>query len=176
VSGDAAGDRGAAAPAPGDAAARGVPEGAPGAPGVEELIEELEAVIAQRDEYLALARAKQAEFENYRKQMMRRQTDHLEQAAAGLVEKLLPVLDTLDYGMGHGEANLAPLQAQLLGVLGKEGLERVAPVGEPFDPTVHEAVAHEPGEGGPEVVTDVLRAGYRWNGRLLRPAMVKVSG
>jgi len=143
---------------------------------VEELIEELEAVINQRDEYLALARAKQAEFENYRKQMMRRQADHLEQAAAGLVDKLLPVLDAFDYGVAHGDEGLAPLQAQLLGVLEKEGLERIAPLGEAFDPAAHEAVMHEAGEGGPETVSEVLRAGYRWNGRLMRPAMVKVRG
>ena len=62
--------------------------------------------------------------------------------------------------------------------LQKEGLEKVAPpVGAPFDPTVHEAVAHEPasGTGGPEVLT-LLRSGYRWKGNLLRPAMVTVRG
>ena len=45
----------------------------------------------------------------------------------------------------------------------------------PFDPTAHEAVMHEPGEGAAHVV-DVMRAGYRWKGRVLRPAMVKVAG
>ncbi|MDQ6839835.1 MAG: nucleotide exchange factor GrpE, partial [Actinomycetota bacterium] len=60
-------------------------------------------------------------------------------------------------------------------VLAREGLERIDPDREPFDPTVHDAVAHEPGDGGQEVA-EVLRAGYRWRGRVLRPAMVKVRG
>jgi molecular chaperone GrpE (heat shock protein) len=47
-------------------------------------------------------------------------------------------------------------------------------VGEPFDPNEQEAVASEPGEGGDPAVAETFRAGYRWNGRLLRPAMVKV--
>jgi molecular chaperone GrpE len=53
-------------------------------------------------------------------------------------------------------------------------MEKLVPTGEPFDPNLHEAVAHEPGEGGPPVVTDVFRSGYVWKGRVIRPAMVKV--
>ena len=63
----------------------------------------------------------------------------------------------------------------LFDALGKEGLERIDPVSEPFDPNEHEAVMHEPGDG-PAKVVDVMRAGYRWKGRVLRPAMVKVAG
>ena len=63
----------------------------------------------------------------------------------------------------------------LFGFLEKEGLERVAPAGEPFDPNLAEAVMHEPGEGEP-TVTEVLRTGYLWQGRVIRPAMVKVAG
>ncbi len=60
----------------------------------------------------------------------------------------------------------------------REGLERIDPVGVTFDPTVHDAVAHEPGDGGPDgpEVVEVFRAGYRWKGRVLRAAMVKVKG
>ena len=148
---------------------------APG-PTVEELVEELEAVIVQRDEYLELARSKQAEFENFRKQAAKRQIDHAEQAAASLVTELLPVLDTLDNGVGHGDEALVPVRAQLLGVLEKEGLRRLDPVEEAFDPNAHDAVAHEPGDGGEPVVAETLRAGYRWRGRLVRPAMVRVRG
>jgi molecular chaperone GrpE len=66
------------------------------------------------------------------------------------------------------------MRAQLLGVLEKEGLTRLDPTGEPFDPNEHEAVAHEPGDGGEPVVAESLRAGYRWQGHLLRPVMVRV--
>ena len=159
----------------------GAPEGAEPAGAeppvsVEEIVQTLETVTTERDSYLALAREKQAEFENYRKQVMKRQAEHLEQAAAALVEKLLPVLDAFDYGIGHGHEDLAPMRNQLLTVLEKEGLSRVEPVGEAFNPNEHEAVVHEPGDGGPEVVDEVLRVGYRWHNRVLRPAMVKVKG
>ena len=67
-----------------------------------------------------------------------------------------------------------------MAALEKEGLERIDPMGRPFDPNEADAVAHEEGadaEGGSEpVVSAVLRPGYRWKGRLLRPAMVKVRG
>lgn len=142
----------------------------------DDVVGELTAVRAERDEYLELARAKQAELENFRKQVMKRQADHLQQAAADLVTKLLPVLDALDNGVSHGDESLVPVRAQLLGVLEKEGLRRVDPVGSSFDPNEHEAVAHEPGDGGETTVAETLRAGYWWNGRLLRAAMVRVRG
>jgi molecular chaperone GrpE len=63
----------------------------------------------------------------------------------------------------------------LFDTLEKEGLERIDPSGAPFDPNEHDAVLHEEGEGEPQVA-EVLRAGYRWKGRVLRPAMVKVTG
>jgi molecular chaperone GrpE len=141
---------------------------------VESLVADLERVVGERDSYLALAQSKQAEFENYKKRVMKQQADHLAQAAAGLVEKLLPVLDALDAGVAHGDESVEPMRAQLLGVLEKEGLSRIDPVGEAFDPNEQEAVASEDGEGGEPTVAETFRAGYRWNGRLLRPAMVRV--
>jgi len=145
-----------------------------GAPTVEELIEQLEQVTSQRDEFLALAQSKQAEFENYRKRMMKQQAEEVERAGSKLVEAMLPVLDAFDYGVAHGDESLAPMRAQLLGTLEREGLERLDPDGEPFDPKEHDAVAHEPGDGGEHVVAETLRAGYRWRGHLLRPVMVRV--
>jgi len=72
------------------------------------------------------------------------------------------------------------VEAALFDVLSKEGLERIVPEGQAFDPEVHDAVAHEPveGEDAPAIpeVSEVLRAGYRWKGRVVRPAMVKVRG
>lgn len=142
---------------------------------VEDLLGELEAVIAQRDEYLALAQAKQAEFENYRKRTMKQQADELARASAKLVEALLPVLDAFDYAVAHGDDSVVPLRAQLLGALEREGLSRLDPTGDDaFDPNEHDAVAHEPGDGGEPVVAETLRAGYRWQGHLLRPVMVRV--
>jgi molecular chaperone GrpE len=142
---------------------------------VEDLIAQLEAVTAARDEYLALAQSKQAEFENFRKRMMKQQADDVARASAKLVDALLPVLDAFDYGVAHGDDSIAPMRAQLLAALEREGLARLDPAGEPFDPTEHEAVAHEPGDGGEPVVVEALRAGYRWQGHLLRPVMVRVK-
>ena len=89
--------------------------------------------------------------------------------------KLLPALDNFDLALAHGTEGLEPVYRALLGILESEGLERVDPMGQPFDPNEHDAVLHEAGNGDPEVI-EVLRAGYRWKGRLLRPAMVKVKG
>ena len=58
----------------------------------------------------------------------------------------------------------------------KQGLEALDLADQPFDPGTAEAVLHEPGDGGEPVVAEVLRTGYRWKGRVLRPAMVKVRG
>ena len=141
---------------------------------VEDLLAELEAVIGQRDEYLGLAQAKQAEFENFRKRVTKQQAEEVARTAAKLVDALLPVLDAFDYGVAHGDESLAPMRAQLLGALEREGLARLDPTGEAFDPNEHEAVAHEAGDGGEPVVAETLRAGYRWQGHLVRPVMVRV--
>jgi molecular chaperone GrpE len=142
---------------------------------VEELVESLEVVTSQRDEYLATAQRTQADFENFRKQAQRRLEDEVQRALGGFVDRLLPVLDSCDAALAHGAAEAEPIRTALLGALEKEGLVRVDPIGEPFDPAVAEAVVHEPGAGGEHVVAEVLRAGYTWQGRVLRPAMVKVT-
>lgn len=135
------------------------------------------AASRERDEYLDALRRLQAEFENYKKRMLRQQTETLERASQGLVEKLLPVLDAIDLARSHGTSeDLEQVAGALLDVLRKEGLERIDPVGQPFDPTEQEAVQHEPGEGDEAVVATLFRAGWRWKGRVLRPAAVGVRG
>ena len=138
----------------------------------------LEVLQRERDDYLDTLRRLQADFDNFRKRTLKQQSDLLERAARGLVEKLLPVLDAADLASapGGGEA-VVQVAGLLMDTLMKEGLEGIDPaVGEPFDPTVHEAVAHEPGDGGAQVVAGLMRPGYRWKGELLRPAMVQVRG
>ncbi len=146
----------------------------------------LEVAVAQRDEFLADLQRLQADFDNYRKRVMREQTVLVERATERLVEDLLPALDAFDLAMGSvanlpGEhekvkKGIELTYAQLRGVLEKVGLERLDPVGEPFDPTEHDAVMHvEEGAHDEPTVVDVMRAGYRLKGRTLRPAMVKVA-
>jgi molecular chaperone GrpE len=136
---------------------------------------DLELLLAEREQYLDAYRRAQADFENYRKQAQKRQEDAVVRALGSFVEKLLPVLDACDAALAHGATEVEPVLAALYGALGKEGLQRIDPKGAPFDPAEAEAVLHEPGEGGEQVVSEVLRAGYRWRGRVLRPAMVKVT-
>ena len=138
---------------------------------------DLATIAAERDDYLDALRRLQADFENYKKRTIKQQTEHLERAAQVLVEKLLPVLDAADLAIAHGGSDdVAQIGQLLLDTLIKEGLEGIAPqTGDAFDPNEHEAVVHEPGDGDP-VVVELLRAGYRWKGRLLRAAMVKVRG
>ena len=151
----------------------------PGAP------DPMEALRAERDEYLEHLRRVQADFENYRKRMLRDQTAHVERAAEGLIEQLLPVLDAFELALLNSGADAERLQkglelvySELLGVLEKAGLERIEARGRPFDPAEHEAVMQverPEGEGGEPGVLDVVRSGYRLKGRVLRPAMVKVA-
>ena len=137
-------------------------------------------IARERDDYLDALKRLQADFENYKKRIIKQQTEHLERAAETLVEKLLPVLDTFDLAIAHGGEGLDQVQGQLMAALEKEGLERIDPLGKPFDPNESDAVAHEEGDGdgagGGQIVSEVMRTGYRFKGKLLRPAMVKVKG
>ena len=130
----------------------------------------------------ALAQQIQADFENYRKQAMKRETAIVERASESLVERLLPVLDSFEAAVTQLGADtdasvrkgVELVYSQLVGVLESTGLERIDSDGVPFDPNEHEAVLHEDGDGEP-VVAETMRTGYRLKGRVLRPAMVKVS-
>jgi len=142
----------------------------------------LATVTAERDGYLDALQRLKAEFANHRRRTGEQATQQREQAAAGLVEKLLPVLDSCDAALTHdAESPVRPIFDALNEVLTRDGLARIGSAEEAFDPDFHDAVMHEPAADGadPEavpVVAEVLRAGYAWNGRVLRPAMVKVRG
>ncbi len=177
---------GAAQPAPPPAPAEAVPDAPLEAETLDALEAEVEeaaevvesdlsALASERDDYLDQLRRLQADFENYRKRVLKQQDELAERATEGLVADLLPVLDACDAAVQHGDDAAAPIAKALTDVLEKQGLVKLAPAGEAFDPNHHEAVAHEPGEGE-SVVTEVLRAGYLWKGRVLRPAMVRVRG
>ena len=142
-----------------------------------EATDEVSQLTGERDRYLDQLRRLQADFENYRKRVMKQQDEVAERATEGLVADLLPVLDACDAAAQHGDEAAAPIAKALADVLVKQGLEKVAPEGEAFDPNQHDAVAHEEGEGdGGPTVAEVLRPGYVWKGRVLRPAMVRVRG
>jgi molecular chaperone GrpE len=147
-----------------------------------------EVLARERDEYLLALQRTQADFENYRKRIARQQEEQAARASQHLVDKLLPVLDALDLAENHlkesmdvseGAKALHASRAMLLDILSREGLERVDQPEVPFDPAVHDGVAHADGDGGPggeTLVDEVMRSGYRWKGQVLRPAMVRVRG
>lgn len=147
------------------------------------VVDESSEAERQRDEYLDALQRLQADFENYRKRVARSSDDAARLAAGSVIGKLLPVLDAFDLAQAHfasstSEEAAALIQARslLLETLSKEGLERIAAVEVAFDPQIHDAVAHIEGDGGEQVIDEVLRAGYRWKGSVLRPAMVRVQG
>ena len=114
---------------------------------VEELLEITERVTAERDQYLDLLQRTQAEFENYKRRVTSQQQELTARAAESLVERLLPVLDAFDGAMSHGATEVDPLRTSLLDVLESGGLERIDTADEPYDPSQHDAVMHEPAEG-----------------------------
>ncbi len=135
-------------------------------------------ILLERDEYLNLLQSVKAEFDNYQKQTKKRITETRTYARGEIVEKLLPVLDACDAAVSHGAEDVAAIRKALIDSLENEGLKLVGTTLEEFDPSIHEAVSHEPGVEGEErqVVSEVLRQGYFWEGKILRPAMVKVRG
>ncbi len=137
----------------------------------------LASVMAERDDYLDSLRRLQADFENFRRRVAKDHEEASQRGAARLIDQLLPVLDSCDAALMHGASGVEPVFAALLGALEKEGLDRIDPLGQAFDPELHEAVLHEHGEddSGPTVV-EVLRPGYAWKGKIIRAAMVKVKG
>ena len=148
---------------------------ADGDAGADEVRPAIEELLAQRDGYLSDLQRVTAEFANYRRKAAERQQETVAVAAAGIVEKMLPVLDACDAAVAQGAEDVIPIRDALFGALEKEGLAKLDDAGAPFDPNCHEAVVHEPGEGE-AVIAEVLRAGYQLNSRVLRPAMVKVRG
>ncbi|MEL0139765.1 MAG: nucleotide exchange factor GrpE [Acidimicrobiaceae bacterium] len=171
-----------------DAAAADVEDGAAEAPAdttaadasvtVEDLVAALEAVTAERDQHLADLQRVSAEFQNFRKQTEKRNSDFAAQAGSRVAEALLPVLDACDAAAQQGVEGVEPIAGQLRGELERAGLQVIAEVDAPFDPNLHEAAMSEPGDDGQDgpIVAQVLRTGYAWNGRVLRAAMVKVKG
>ncbi|KJE77223.1 nucleotide exchange factor GrpE [Ferrimicrobium acidiphilum] len=138
----------------------------------------------ERDSYLEALQHLQADFENYKKRVLRQQSELGAAGSRNLVTKLLPALDTLTLALAHATSEsgsdevasvLSQISAAFVEVLAKEGLEVIEPLGKRFNPEEAEAVAHEDGDGEP-TVSEVFRVGYRWHGQTLRPAMVKVTG
>lgn len=152
-------------------------EAAQGAQDVPSPDDDVDVLRAERDQWRDAAIRLQADFENYRKRAANQASDEADRATGRIVEQLLPVLDACEAAMAHGVTGVDAVWTPLLDALQKQGLERLDVAGQSYDPEVAEAVVHEPGDGdGGPVVAEVLRTGWRWKGRVLRAAMVRVRG
>ncbi|MDQ3922254.1 MAG: nucleotide exchange factor GrpE [Actinomycetota bacterium] len=143
------------------------------------LVEELELVRRERDEYLDALRRLKAELENLRKRQEKERARLAQLASEGLVRKLLPVLDNLERALEAGgdiREGVRATYEQLVVVLGQEGLTPVFSDGQNFDPEVHEAVMSQPSEEHEEgTILQTFERGYLLKGKPIRPAKVVVA-
>ena len=158
--------------------ARGI-EPIPGATD-EEDAQQLRAELDQlRDVYLR----KLAEFDNFRKRVEREREDNRLAGIEEMVRELLPVLDNFERALQHAEDDsgaflqgVEMIAKQLRDTLERRGVAEIDPVGQPFDPEIHEAVQRvEDGQHPPGTVAWVMLKGYLLGDRLVRPAMVGVA-
>jgi molecular chaperone GrpE len=164
------------AQAPGDA-----PEQAAA---IEGDLDALVRTAEERDQYLALAQRTQADFENYRKRVAREAAAAQERGVTALAKELLPALDNLDRALGAAAKDdpllegVRLVRAELSAALARVGIESFCPIGEAFDPELHEAVATaEQGEDGQPSgnIVEVYQHGYRLGNSIIRPARVVVA-
>ncbi|MBO0767371.1 MAG: nucleotide exchange factor GrpE [Solirubrobacterales bacterium] len=133
-------------------------------------------------EYLALAQRTKADFDNFRKRAARDAAAAKERGTAKLAKELLPALDNLERAISHA-AEEDPLlegiklvHTELVAALTRSGVEAFDPVGEPFDPNVHEAMAQVPKEDAATgTVVETYQQGYRLGESVIRPARVLVA-
>ena len=137
-------------------------------------VEKKEDIESEKAELLADLQRVRADFENYRKQIEAQKMAEKKAARFATVHKMLPLLDDMARAI-DSYTELKPLEKTLAKVMNELGLERIdSSDGVEFDPELFEAVMVE-GDGEKEVVGETLRPGYRYEGELLRPAMVKVK-
>ena len=150
-------------------------ETAPEKSAEETLQEELDA---QKEQYMRVL----AEYANYKRRTEQEKTDIGQFAKADLLETLLPILDNLDRACQAPDGpeyrqGVEMIVRQLHDTFEKIGVTELNPLGEPFDPELHNAIQREDAEDGvePDTVTQVFQSGYKFGERLIRSAIVKVA-
>ena len=143
---------------------------------------ELETVLAERDRYLDQLQRTAADFANYRRRIEQERAQQRLAANEQLLRDIVPVLDDLQRGLDalppdQQDSKLAEgmrwVEQKFLTTLKKHGVAQIEALGQPFDPSVHDAVEAEPAGG--DTVVAVYAPGYRLGDGVLRPAMVKVG-
>jgi len=149
-----------------------------------DLEEELAQARREADEYRDHLQRLQAEFDNYRKRVLKEQTRAVEMAARPAMLRLLEVMDDFDLALVAADQTsdfekfrkgVELVYAKLVDALKAEGLERIDAEGRPFDPVEHEALMQTGGGDGEPHVAEVFRQGYRLKGDVIRPASVRVE-
>lgn len=145
---------------------------------------DLKKLTSDLDDLRQTLLRRQADFDNYRKRVERERSEDSKRATGRVIEGLIPILDSFEHALAaHSEPvyesyrkGFELIFKQLVESLAKMGAERLDPLGKPFDPNLHQAVdrvetdSHEDG-----TILHVYQPGYLFNGRALRPAMVRVA-
>jgi len=160
---------------------------------IEDLKKQIEEYQKQKEEYLAGWQRERADFLNYKKEEMERIKGFMVYAGMELVLKILPILDNFEIATRQNfpSENLSgqekerikkviegflQIKRQLQDFLKSQGVEEIKAIGEKFDPNFHEAIGQvEAKDKQPGTIIEEIQKGYKINGRLLRPAKVKVT-
>ena len=163
----------------GDAPASRGPASGAGAPA-----EELERLAAEKDELLKTLVRRQADFDNYRKRVERERRDEGRRGMGRLLQELIPVLDAFERALRSHDTpaydeyrkGVELIYRQLWDTVAKHGLERIAAGGKQFDPHFHQAIERVATREYPDgAIIEVVQEGYLFDGRVLRPSLVRVA-
>jgi molecular chaperone GrpE len=152
---------------------------------IENLKKKLEECQKLKDEYLAGWQRARADLINYKKEELERVGELIKFSANGLILKILPILDNFEIAEKKLPENLKndenvkgilQIKSQILNFLREQGVEEIKSIGEKFNPNFHEVVGEVEEKGKePGTIIEEIQKGYKINGRLLRPAKVKVA-
>lgn len=152
---------------------------------IQDLQMQMDKLMAEKDDLINTLQRLQADFENFRRRTRLEKEELVKYAAEGIVSSLLPVVDNFERALASadsgGEAKnfmqgMEMILRQLIQVLSQEGLAPVQALGNPFDPTLHEAVMQVEQENTESnIVIEEIQKGYTLKGKLIRPSMVKVA-
>ncbi len=164
------------------AANQAAPESLPAGDG--SVAEQIQKLVAEKQDLQNTLVRRQADFENYRKRVERERAQERHRGAELLIEQVLPVLDAFDRALKTQDSSASAeyrkgfelIRTQLWSALAKQGLQPIEAVGKPFDPHLHHAIENVPTAEQPEgTVIGEMQTGYIFHDRVLRPAMVRVA-
>jgi len=154
---------------------------------IEDLKKQLEELKKQKEEYLAGWQRERADFLNYKKEEMERIKGFLAYFGEEFVSKILPIMDNFevvekklpeDLKKDDNIKGILQIKNQILDFLKSQGVEEIKSVGEKFDPNLHEVVEEVESVSSADksgIIIEEIQKGYKINGRLLRPAKVKIT-